>query len=214
MIKAIIFDFDGVILESVHVKTKAFITLFSNYPEQIDQIKEFLLKNGGMNRFEKFETIYRDILQTEVATEEIELLGQEFSQLVFAEVTNAPFVPGAKEFIESNSRKYSLAIASATPEPELRRIVELRGLSQYFSSVLGAPANKAQNLLKILSRHQVKPIEAIFIGDSRADYEGARKAGIPFIARVVPGSDVFDGIPVLGAIEDLKGLDAILRTCL
>ncbi len=38
MIKAILFDFDGVILESMDIKTKAFSKLFTKYPEYVDQI--------------------------------------------------------------------------------------------------------------------------------------------------------------------------------
>ena len=46
MIKAIILDFDGVILESVSVKTEAFRKLFSNKPDYVDEIVEFHIKNG------------------------------------------------------------------------------------------------------------------------------------------------------------------------
>ena len=58
MINSIIFDFDGVILESVSVKTAAFRQLFSFAPEHVDEIVQYHLDNGGMSRFDKFRYIY------------------------------------------------------------------------------------------------------------------------------------------------------------
>ncbi len=56
--KAIIFDFDGVILESMDVKTKAFALLFKDYPEHLPAVLALHQTHGGMSRFEKFEIIY------------------------------------------------------------------------------------------------------------------------------------------------------------
>ena len=53
----IILDFDGVILESVSVKTEAFRTLFSFVPKHVDEIVQFHIDNGGMSRFDKFRYI-------------------------------------------------------------------------------------------------------------------------------------------------------------
>ena len=57
MIKAIIFDFDGVICESVNVKTIAFKKLFADYPEHQDRIVEYHLVNGGISRYEKLRIL-------------------------------------------------------------------------------------------------------------------------------------------------------------
>jgi hypothetical protein len=63
MIKAIIFDFDGVITESVGVKTEAFKKLFCKHPKHIGKIIKLHLSHGGLSRFVKFEMIYSDILK-------------------------------------------------------------------------------------------------------------------------------------------------------
>jgi beta-phosphoglucomutase-like phosphatase (HAD superfamily) len=57
MIETIIFDFDGVILESVTVKTEAFRELFSSEPDCPDEIVEFHKRNGGMSRYDKFRHV-------------------------------------------------------------------------------------------------------------------------------------------------------------
>jgi beta-phosphoglucomutase-like phosphatase (HAD superfamily) len=50
MLRAIVFDFDGVILESADIKTNAFRALFASYPEHVDQIVDFHLRNAGVSR--------------------------------------------------------------------------------------------------------------------------------------------------------------------
>ena len=94
MISIIILDFDGVILESVSVKTEAFRTLFSFAPEYVEEIVQFHKDNGGMSRFDKFRYIFDHILKRELDPDTFNALSEKFSILVFQGVVNAPFVPG------------------------------------------------------------------------------------------------------------------------
>ena len=58
----LIFDFDGVILDSVHLKTEAFAELYEKFNNNIvSEVREFHEKNGGMSRFEKIH-YYNTIL--------------------------------------------------------------------------------------------------------------------------------------------------------
>ena len=53
-IKAIIFDFDGVIVESINVKKEAFEKLYQKYGDEIVyKVIAHHMANGGMSRFEK-----------------------------------------------------------------------------------------------------------------------------------------------------------------
>ena len=59
----LILDFDGVIVESIPLKTVAFRKIFSFAPpEHLDEIIAFHLENGGMSRYDKFRHIYANIL--------------------------------------------------------------------------------------------------------------------------------------------------------
>jgi len=63
MIKAIIFDFDGVIVESVQVKTDAFAEIYNPFGKEIVQkVVKHHKANGGISRFEKFELYHRNFL--------------------------------------------------------------------------------------------------------------------------------------------------------
>ena len=64
MLKGIIFDFDGVIAESVQVKTDAFAALYAvNGKDIVKKVINHHEANGGMSRFEKIKH-YREPLKT------------------------------------------------------------------------------------------------------------------------------------------------------
>ena len=47
--KYFIFDFDGIIKESVDIKKNIYCDLFSKYKDKLHLIKQHHLKNGGVN---------------------------------------------------------------------------------------------------------------------------------------------------------------------
>ena len=214
-IKAIIFDFDGVIVESMDMKTEAFGHLFRNYPEDvINKVVKLHLDNGGMSRFEKFKIIYRDFLNKNLSKEEEARLGKEFSDFCYEKMLTLPYVKGAKEFLEKHYQNYLFFIVSGTPHEEINRIVDARQLRKYFKEVRGTPGSKGEFSKMILKEYNLKPTETVFIGDAPTDYVGAEEAGVKFIARIPAGKyNPFDSnaIKIEHAIEDLSPLENILQ---
>ena len=208
MILTIILDFDGVILESVSVKTKAFHKLFSFVPEHVDEIVLFHKDNGGMSRFDKFQYIYKNILKEDLTQKKFEELSEKFAAIVFKEVIKAPFVPGAQEFLETYHTKIPLYVVSATPEEELIQIIQKRRMSHYFKKVFGAPRKKAECISEIVKLTGSPPKSVIFIGDAKNDFEAACTAGVRFIGRIKPGDENrFSGLTGLEVvIPDLREL--------
>jgi len=188
MLKAIIFDFDGVIIESFDIKTQAFRELFKE-SDKVDEIVEYHKQNGGVSRYKKFRYIYSEILKTPLDEKTFKELGEKFSNLVVEEVKKCPYVPGALEFINENSKNLKLFIASGTPEEELISIVDARGISKYFKGIFGSPATKSEIIQQILKRENLDRKDAIFIGDTITDYRESGRAGVPFIARINSLSD-------------------------
>ena len=90
MIRSIIFDFDGVLVESAEIKTEAFRKLFSAWPDKVEQIVAYHVKNAGLSRYVKFRYAFEEILGMHFSEELIQELGGEFSQLVLEAVKKAP----------------------------------------------------------------------------------------------------------------------------
>ena len=123
----LILDFDGVILESVEVKTEAFRELFSFAPDHVEEIVEFHRQNGGMSRYDKIRHIYAEILDEPLSEGRFSELVDRFSGLVLEGVLASPPVRGVEEFLECYSSKIPIYIVSATPEAEIREIIEAAG---------------------------------------------------------------------------------------
>ncbi len=187
MFSSIIFDFDGVILESVPVKTEAFRQLFAFSPNHIDEIVRFHQDNGGMSRFDKFRRIYQNILHEPLSEDQFKRLSDRFSLLVENEVIDAPFVEGAAELLQTISKKYSLYIVSATPQDELIRIAQTRKISDFFQGIFGSPLKKRDHIIRIIQENRFDPNKVLFIGDAVNDWEAAISCGVKFIARIMPG---------------------------
>ncbi|MER2513854.1 MAG: HAD family hydrolase [Nitrosomonas ureae] len=205
--QAIIFDFDGVVVESGKIKTQAFAALYRPYGEDIAaKVVQFHSQNGGMSRYRKFRHFQQHYLHKPPLTEaEEKQLDIRFSELVVEAVIAADPVPGALELIRQQAERIPLFVASGTPDSELKIIVERRGLAPYFKAVHGAPALKKTIIAEILSTYELKPGSVLMIGDAIADLEGAQANNIAFLGRVYPG----DPNPFPAHVEivpDLRGL--------
>lgn len=204
--KAIVLDFDGVILESVDIKTQAFHHLFKSYGEKIEDIVRLHKDMTGISRYEKFRMIYRNILREPLAESEAKRLGQEFSAFVGCDIYTCPFVPGAREFLEEQSRRLPIFIVSGTPEDELKEIVAQRNLGQYCRGVYGSPRTKDLLLRQVLSDNSWRPQEVVFVGDAMTDYQAAGEVGVSFVGRVAAGESSPFPDSVQWVVPDLKRL--------
>jgi len=184
MIKGVILDFDGVIAESVDVKTDAFRSLFREYPKHLDTITRYHISNGGISRFDKFRHIYQNILKEDLPEDKFNELCRHFNELVVNKVIEAPFVEGARQFLDNCHGCYALFVVSATPEAEIKEITMRKDIAMYFDGIYGSPERKADLIKKILKNNNFRNNEVLFIGDSINDLHAAEEAGIRFAGRI------------------------------
>lgn len=209
MIKAVIFDLDGVIIESAGIKTKAFEALFAGYPDRLPEIISYHQKHAGISRYVKFRYFYEKILGQELSTQEEAELGERFSQIVMRQILEAPFVAGAIEFLTQSKNRYDLFIASGTPDDELQNIMSHRQLSQFFLEAHGTPKDKTDIIEDILDRYAFQRKEVVFIGDAESDRAAAERTGILFIARLTGENHQLKDCR--WKVNDLIGLDTFLQ---
>lgn len=211
MIKAIIFDFDGVIVESVDIKTNAFGKIFEH--EGVDVAKkvvEYHLKNTGISRYEKFRYIYKEILKRPLNDKEFQILCSKFANLVVDGVIKAPYVKGAIEFLKSYASEYKCFVVSATPLEELEDILRKRDIDQFFQAVYGAPVNKSEAVKKTLLKEAIGSHETVYVGDAMSDFLAAKENLVTFIARINNNESIFANMECL-KINDLTKLVDIIK---
>lgn len=203
---AVVFDFDGVIIESVELKSRAFTTLFSDRPDLHAAIRAHHERHLGISRQEKIRWILERLLGREPDARTIDELACRFSRLVLEEAVRCPEVPGARSALEALGRLGVPAfVASGTPEAELRDIVTRRGLAHLFDRVLGSPATKAAILRRILEEHDLAPEAVVMVGDGATDWEAAVAAGVPFVLRRTVAQPTLDGADLI-RVTDLRPL--------
>lgn len=181
MIKAIAFDFDGVILDSADIKTEAFGELFSAYPEHLDAILSYHVDNAGISRFVKFAHIYQKILDKPYSEASGIALSQQFSDIVLAKVLQAPMIVGVEDFLEKNKESCPLFIITGTPLEEMLYILDERELAGFFTEVHGVPETKEAAMQDIIGRYCTTPDELLYFGDALSDYRAAQTCGTRFI---------------------------------
>lgn len=186
--KAIVFDFDGVLVESVNIKAEAFMALYPDADEE-DHVRvlNFHKENGGMPRAEKIRYFETDIFGRNINDAELKKMCDLFSKIVEDKVANCPWVPGAKEFLVSHSSRLPLFVASATPQEELRRIVVSRNADFYFKGIFGSPKKKDEHIRTVLHSYGLDKREIVMVGDAMADFSAATSCDVRFVGRVPQG---------------------------
>ena len=211
-IKAIIFDFDGVIAKSVNVKTEAFAEMYEPYGEEIvKQVIEHHEANGGISRFEKFIIYHEQFLEQTISKTQVDELAEQFSNIVLQKVVESPYVTGAYEFISSNYHKYKFFISTGTPTEEIEIILEKKNIRKYFKEVYGSPEKKDNHVKRILKKYSYNKDEVVFIGDALTDRDAARENGIKFIGIYTTDNAIKKEKYLIDNISHLEDILRILK---
>lgn len=182
MIRAIVYDFDGVICDSVNVKTAAFAEMYEPYGEEVVAgVVAYHLANGGISRFEKFKYYSKNLLGKNISEEEVFELAKQFSDLVKQKVIQSAYLNGAYSFLKDHAKSHMQFICTGTPETEIIEILNARNISAFFTSIYGSPKTKDRILSIIMKDYQLKKSDILFIGDAITDYKAAITTGVSFL---------------------------------
>jgi phosphoglycolate phosphatase len=207
---ALVFDFDGVVLDSASLKRQAFADLYRDEPEEkYRAVVAYLSRRGGQPREVKFRHIEAHILHRDAGDKHIRELCERFKQSVEQRLLQAPAISGALEFLERWRGQVPIYLLSATPQAELTAITQRRNLSHYFLEVIGAPPDKASALRNLMTRRHHAPQHTVMIGDSYNDFRAARSNGARFVGVTAdPHASPFPSDTL--TTRDLHGLEEAL----
>ena len=179
--RSYIFDCDGVLLNSNRIKTKAFYTTAIPYGEaEANAFVQYHVRNGGISRYLKFEYFLKVIVGKKLQHNELEALLDKYAEETKAGLMRCEIACGLERLRKSLPHSRWLVV-SGGDQKELREIFSKRGIDMFFNGgIFGSPDTKSEILSRELSTFNIKK-PAVFIGDSRYDYEAALKKSLDFI---------------------------------
>lgn len=182
MIKTILFDFDGVILDSMKIKSDGFIELFKEYPkEALVEFETYHYANGGISRFEKISHFFNTILKHTIDGSDVEVLAEKFAHIIAMKLFDKKnLISDTMNFIEKNHQNYNLYIVSGAEHNELKMLCKFLEIERFFLEIHGSPTLKSTLVGHILKKYHYEKSDTILIGDSINDYKAASDNEIEF----------------------------------
>ncbi len=200
----IVFDFDGVLIDSNHIKREAYFQVFRHLPGSTGIVEQCLREHAHGDRREVITAIIEKIESAEIRRPA--LLSQyveAYAQVCDEQIPRCAEQPGASAMLPLLAAGFPLFINSATPRQPLERYVALRGWTHHFKGVYGRPASKVANFETIARQEQLRADTMLFIGDSALDAQAARLFGCAFLGFRSRGGDLPDDPSILRALEEL-----------
>ena len=181
--KIIFWDFDGVIKDSVSVKSLGYSKLFSPFgKEVVRRVKQHHEVHGGVSRFEKIP-LYLSWAGESASPVQAQEYCDRFSKLVQQAVIDSPWVPGVYEYLKSSHTSQCFILITGTPQIEIEQILKSLDITSFFKEVHGAPKEKVVVVKEVLKRFHCLPDCALVIGDSETDFEAAKNNSVAFLLR-------------------------------
>jgi phosphoglycolate phosphatase-like HAD superfamily hydrolase len=181
--KSIVFDCDGVVLDSNVVKTTAYFRTAKNLgatDAQAQALVEYHVNLGGISRYHKFDYYLREILLQPVTESAIQALLDEFSKELEAGLMQCDQAKGLFD-LRAATPNANWLIISGGDQQEIRTLFKKRKIDRLFDGGLfGSPDNKDEVLGREIANGNIQ-FPALFLGDSKYDFEAANRAGLDFI---------------------------------
>ncbi len=181
MIRAVFFDFDGVITDSMRVRDESFYKIFECFSrEAVDELIKYHRYNAGLSRFVKIRYFYENILHQSISEDDVQAYARQFSEMMRKELVNKKYlITETVKFIRENLDK-KLHIVSGSEGEELRYLCAQLGIADYFVSIEGSPVDKITLVRDRMNTEAYVKECCVLIGDSINDYDAAFTNGIAF----------------------------------
>ncbi|TCK07254.1 HAD family hydrolase [Marinobacterium mangrovicola] len=179
----LVFDCDGVVLNSNKVKTEAFYQATLPFGQAAaSAMVDYHVANGGISRYKKFAHFLEQIvpIHAEHQGPDIDGLLQAYASHVREGLLSCELSP-ALEMLRRQIPDTRWLIVSGGDQTELRDVFTQRGIADWFdASIFGSPDTKDEILARELASGNIRQ-PALFLGDSKYDYKAATAAGLDFV---------------------------------
>ena len=175
MEKLILFDFDGVIVDSLEL----YETSFNRCLKELG-IPPLKGRQDFLSIFE--ENFYEGIRSKGIDVD-------AFMKISRAIAPSLPYeqvkpVAGLLPVIEELAQRHRLVIVSSNSTPVIRRMLSLHGLDAHFLNVLGLEftLGKIEKIRHAMVRYETGPDHTYYVGDTAGDIREAKEAGVRTVA--------------------------------
>lgn len=185
MIKAVIFDMDGVLVDSEPVYQEATINVLDSL--NIKATKEDLLKLAGGSSLH-FNKFIQDVSKGSISCEDFNKICDQYyldNPVKYEEI----MFPHVRETLDYLKYKgYILALASSSKEYEIENVLKRCDLKDYFKLIISGEVFKESKpnpeiYLTCIKRLNIEADECVAVEDSEYGIEAAKKAGLICIAK-------------------------------
>ena len=178
----LIFDWDGTLADSIGriVTAMQMAAQRAGQPERDDEAVKGII---GLGLPEAILTLYPDMTPEQVVS-----FRQHYADVYIAmDAQPSPLFAGVKESLEAfRAAGYRLAVATGKARRGLDRVLKANGWEDFFDITRAADesASKPDPLMlnQILAHCDVRPEQALMVGDASFDLLMARNAGIDSVA--------------------------------
>ncbi|MDP3088570.1 MAG: HAD hydrolase-like protein [Methylotenera sp.] len=181
--KSIVFDCDGVVLDSNVVKTEAYFRTAKNLgatDSEAQALVDYHVRLGGISRYHKFDFYLREILHQAATEDKVQVLLDQFARELEVGLMECDIAEGLIT-LRNETKQANWMILSGGDQQEIRTLFANRNLTRFFDGGLfGSPDNKDTVLAREKSNGNLQ-FPALFIGDSKYDHEAATLAGLDFV---------------------------------
>lgn len=181
--KTLVLDCDGVVLNSNKTKVNAYFEVAKRNgatDAQAQALVDHHIQKGSFPRNGKIAYYLKEILKQEVTDEVMQQYMHTFDEILDRTLMDCEVASGLLPLREA-SRHSKWMLLSGGDQRELRTIFARRNLADLFDAgIFGGPDTKDIVLAREKANGNLQ-LPALFIGDSKYDYEAATRAGLDFV---------------------------------
>ncbi len=215
MLRAIVFDFDGVIANSEPLHFRAFRDVLAERGVGLTEA-DYYTRYLGYDDLGAFRAIARDAGRSWSADDLSALLSDKAARMEALEHDASVLFPGAADAIRRTSAAMPIAIASGALGAEIRRVLDGAKLTHHFAAIVAAedtaaskpapdPYQRAVALLAAATGVALQPAECVAIEDSRWGIQSARAAGLRTVGVTssYDARELADADLIIGSLAEL-----------
>jgi beta-phosphoglucomutase len=208
-IRAIVFDFDGVLADSESLHLKAYQAILEPHGIHLD-MKTYCERYLGFDDEGSIRQVVADY-NLMLADEEIEVLLKQKARIFEKFVAKGDVLfPGAAACVKRLGAAWPLGIASGALRGEIELMLRGASLASAFRFIVAAGDTDLTKpapdpYLRAAEMHGVPPAECAAIEDSHWGLQSAREAGMRTIAvsHTYPRSSLTDAHLVVDSLDEL-----------